>query len=207
VEEKTTVSKLLPWIVLGLTALGLFYFVEKGCGKSADASADIQPRPIDTAAIAPAPEESNPMRTYTLPGGVDLKAIPGSFTGDLAEFLASTATGEKCFTFDNVEFESGSFKIAAGSEAQLGELATLMKAYPDAKVSIEGHTDDEGDDGKNKSLSKERAKVIKTWLTEHEIAPGRIDAKGLGEEKPIATNKTEAGRDRNRRVEVCLKKK
>ncbi|HSF89452.1 MAG TPA: OmpA family protein, partial [Saprospiraceae bacterium] len=93
------------------------------------------------------------------------------------------------------------------SDVQLGELAAIMKAYPYLRISIVGYTDDEGDDGKNKSLSKERAKVIKTWLTDKSIEAGRIDAKGMGEENPVATNKTEMGRKKNRRVEVCVKKK
>lgn len=205
--EKSTFSKLLPWIILGLTSLALFYFVEKGCGDAPEALVT-QPEPsTDTVMAAPTAEPVSELKNINLPGGNTLNVLPGSFTARLADFLASSETGEKCLPFDQVDFESGSFKITANSDVQLEELAKIMNAYPYLRISIEGYTDDEGDDGKNKSLSKERAKVIKTWLTDKSIEPGRIDTKGMGEENPVATNKTEMGRKKNRRVEVCVKKK
>ena len=206
-NRKTSFSKLLPWIVLLITALGLYYFVQKGCHTPpVEEPQTSTPVPVDTA-TSNYVKENDPFKAYTLPDGTLIKALPNSFTGKLAEFLASTETGEKCFIFDRVNFESGSFKIAAGSERQLRQLASLLKGYPEVKVSIEGHTDDEGDDSKNKNLSKERARVIKEWLVEQEIVQGRMDAKGWGEEKPIASNETPGGREKNRRIEVCAIKK
>ena len=199
--------KILPWIVFGLASLAIFYFVQKGCGATENPPSDIMVAPKDTLAPAPQAEPSNPNKTFKLPGGGILSAQPGSFTATLADFLASAEATEKCLAFDQVSFENGSFKLAAGSEAQLNDLVTLLNAYPQAKAELVGYTDDAGDDGKNKSLSKERTRVIKTWLTDHGIAAGRIDAKGMGEENPIASNKTEMGREKNRRVEVCLHKK
>ena len=199
--------KILPWIVLGLASLAIFYFVQKGCGAPETPPSDVMVEAKDTIAPAPQPEPSNPNKTYNLPGGGVLTALPGSFTASLADFLASAEPTEKCLAFDQVRFESGSFKLASGSEAQLKELVSLLNAYPQVKVDLVGYTDDAGDDGKNKSLSKERTKVIKTWLTDHGIAAGRLDAKGMGEENPIASNKTEMGREKNRRVEVCVRKK
>lgn len=201
-------SKLLPWIVLGLAALGLFYFVEKGCGGK-EPTVEIPTLPIDTVEVdtTPAPAPTNPNKKYKLADGTTIEAIPGSFSGKLAEFLTGSATGEKCLTFDKVSFESGSFKIASGSETQLGQLAALLKAYPATKVSIDAHTDNVGDAGKNKTLSKERAKVIKDWLTDHGIKHGQIEAKGMGGEKPIASNDTESGRKKNRRVDLCVTRK
>lgn len=199
--------KILPWIVLGLASLAIFYFVQKGCGSQENIHSDVMVAPKDTIAPAPQPEPSNPNKSYNLPGGDVLTARPGSFTASLADFLASTEATDKCFAFDQVRFESGSFKLAAGSEAQLNELFTLLSAYPQVKADLVGYTDDAGDDGKNKSLAKERTRVIKTWLTDHGIAAGRIDTKGMGEENPIASNKTEMGREKNRRVEVCIHKK
>lgn len=207
---KTSFSKLLPWIVLLITAMGLYYFVQKGCNTPVEETqtpaAVPAPTPVDTA-TSNYVKENDPFKAYTLPDGSIIKALPNSFTGKLAEFLAGSEPGEKCFIFDRVNFESGSFKIAAGSERQLKQLASLLKGYPEVKVSIEGHTDNEGDDSKNKNLSKERARVIKEWLVAQEIAQGRMDAKGWGEEKPIASNDTPSGREKNRRIEVCAIKK
>lgn len=206
-NEKSTFTKLLPWIILGLASLALFYFVEKGCGATPEAPVVHPEATKDTIIALPPAEPVNELKNYTLPGGQTLNVLPGSFTSRLAEFLASSETGDKCLAFDQVDFESGSFMITADSDVQLEELATIMKAYPYLRISIEGYTDNEGDDGKNKSLSKERARVIKSWLTGKSIEPGRIDTKGLGEENPIASNKTEMGRQKNRRVEVCVNKK
>lgn len=199
--------KILPWIVLGLASLAIFYFVQKGCGAQENPPSDVMVAPKDTIAPAPQPEPSNSNKTFNLPGGGILTALPGSFTASLADFLASTGATDKCLAFDQVNFESGSFKLAVGSEAQLNDLVTLLNAYPQVKADLVGYTDDAGDDGKNKSLSRERTRVIKAWLTDHGIAAGRIDAKGMGEENPIASNKTEMGREKNRRVEVCVQKK
>lgn len=205
--EKSTFSKLLPWIVLGLVSLALFYFVEKGCGGTPQDHVVAPEAAKDTVIATPPVEPVKEVKNYSLPGGHTFNVLPGSFTDRLADFLTSSETGQKCLPFDQVDFESGSFKITADSDVQLEELSTIMNAYPYIRISIEGHTDNEGDDGKNKSLSKERAKAIKTWLSGKSIEPGRIDIKGMGEEKPIATNKTEMGRKKNRRVEVCVKKK
>jgi outer membrane protein OmpA-like peptidoglycan-associated protein len=203
-------SKILPWVVLALASLGIYYFIQKGFGTAPPPPrpVEVMEVPVDTIATKSPPREpSNPAITFNLPGGGRLDALPGSFTAMMAEFLAAPQPGEKCLAFDKVGFENGSFKLASGAESQLGDLATLLKAYPDVKADIVGYTDDAGDDGKNKTLSRERAKVIKTWLADHGVAPGKMDAKGLGEVNPVASNKTEAGRNMNRRVEVCLKKK
>ena len=200
-----SLSKLLPWIVLGLTALGLFYFVQKGCGPKTSATEDPSIT-ADTTAKQAAPQADEYI-SFDMPGGGKLSVRRGSFSGKMAAFLGSQETGDKCLAFDKVSFENSSFQLTTGSEIQLGELATLMQAYSRLNISIEAYTDNAGDDGKNKSLSRERAKVIKTWLTDHNIAPGRINIKGWGGENPIASNDTEEGRDRNRRVEVCVSKK
>ncbi len=208
-KPQTLLSKLLPWLVLGLVSLGLFYFVQNGCG----ASTPSEPEPEqmepakDTTAAAPVSESATPLKTFNLPGGGTIKLIPGSFTANLAAFLESQESGEKCLNLDRVYFEDGSFQIAAGSDVQLLQLSILLKAYPDARTAITAYTDNAGDAGKNKSLSKERAKVIKDWLMEKGIATGKITAKGMGEENPVASNKTEQGRARNRRIELCFTKK
>lgn len=198
-------SKLLPWVVLAITALGLFYFVKKGCAGSTEENVAA---PIAADTTAAEPEKAADQRlTFNLPDGTTLRAFPNSFTASLASFLKGSTSGAQCFTFDKVNFEDNSFKLAKGAEKQLGELAVLLKAYPDIKVQIEGHTDNEGDEGKNKNLSRERAKVIKTWLTDQGLASGRIDIKGWGEEKPVASNDSASGRAQNRRLEVCVNKK
>jgi OOP family OmpA-OmpF porin len=210
VKPQNQLSSILPWLVLGLASLGLFYFIQNGCG----ASTPPEPESVVIDAIkdtviteAPREEPANPLKNYNLPGGGTIKLIPGSFTANLAEFLESQDDGEKCLLLDRVYFEDGSFQIAAGSDVQLLQLSILLKAYPEARSTITVYTDNAGDAGKNKTLSKERAKVIKEWLVGKGIAPGKVDTKGMGAEDPIASNRTEQGRERNRRIELCVAKK
>lgn len=200
-----SLSRMLPWIILGITALGLFYFVQKGCGGSSAPPAEPMTAPDTVGAKSSVPPEE--YVTFELPGGDHIFVRQGSFSGKLATFLANNAKGETCLPFDKVRFENGSFKLTSGSEIQLGELAKMMQAYSKITISIEAHTDNAGNENNNKDLSRDQAKTIKDWLTEHEIAPGRISTKGLGSSKPIDTNETAAGRENNRRVEVCVTKK
>jgi outer membrane protein OmpA-like peptidoglycan-associated protein len=81
-----------------------------------------------------------------------------------------------------------------------------MKEYPNAKFSIEGHTDADGKDASNQTLSESRAAAVQGYLVEHGIAASRLTSVGYGETKPIDSNKTKAGKANNRRVEVKLVK-
>lgn len=105
----------------------------------------------------------------------------------------------------NVEFPNNSAVVPEAYKTEIAELAVFMRAYPESKVTIEGHTDDRGAAAYNQSLSEKRAEAIKAVLIEeHDIDAGRVDAVGYGEEKPIADNGTSAGRSKNRRVVAVI---
>jgi outer membrane protein OmpA-like peptidoglycan-associated protein len=88
------------------------------------------------------------------------------------------------------------------SEEQLHHIVTLMLNYPDLKLEIQGHTDDQGKDDYNMNLSKNRAETVSSYLQLFGINNKRLITKGFGETKPIASNDTEEGRVHNRRVEL-----
>ncbi|UOK43300.1 MULTISPECIES: OmpA family protein [Flavobacterium] len=92
------------------------------------------------------------------------------------------------------------------SYAVLKNITAILKEYPEAKFSIEGHTDSDGNDKYNLKLSEDRAAAVKNYLIENGIAADRLSSKGFGESKPIDSNKTKAGKANNRRVEVKLVK-
>ena len=77
-----------------------------------------------------------------------------------------------------------------------------MKDNPDWKVRVEGFTDSSGNQESNLKLSQERADAVANWLIDHGVDRSRLAAKGYGEDKPVASNKTETGRRKNRRVEL-----
>ena len=84
-------------------------------------------------------------------------------------------------------------------------VADVMKKHPDMKIMIEGHTDSVGTAKYNQKLSQRRAEAIKKVMeTKYKIDPSRLTAKGFGESKPIATNKTAEGRQQNRRSEASV---
>lgn len=99
-------------------------------------------------------------------------------------------------------FETGSDKLKTSSKTNLDDLADILAKYPEAKLSIEGHTDDTGDDAKNMTLSQKRCESVKSYLTSKGVDASRLTATGYGETMPIADNKTKEGRAKNRRVEL-----
>jgi OmpA-OmpF porin, OOP family len=88
----------------------------------------------------------------------------------------------------------------------LQAITGILKEYPNTNFSIEGHTDSDGKDAANQTLSDNRAAAVKNYLVENGIAAGRLTSAGYGETKPIDTNATKAGKANNRRVEVKLVK-
>jgi outer membrane protein OmpA-like peptidoglycan-associated protein len=105
----------------------------------------------------------------------------------------------------NILFFTGSDKITVRSIKELNEVAAIMKADPALKMDIEGHTDNIGKDASNQVLSDKRAKAIYKYLANKGVEASRLSAQGFGAGKPVADNKTVAGRAQNRRVELKLK--
>ncbi|SEL65365.1 Thrombospondin type 3 repeat-containing protein [Stigmatella aurantiaca] len=105
-----------------------------------------------------------------------------------------------------INFGTGSAKIiGAQSQAILKDVATVLKDMPVLKkVRIEGHTDSQGADASNLRLSQKRADAVMAQLIKLGVDPGRLEAVGYGETKPIASNATKAGRAENRRTEFNI---
>jgi outer membrane protein OmpA-like peptidoglycan-associated protein len=107
----------------------------------------------------------------------------------------------------SVYFNSGKSTLKVDRvSASLDLISDILKGYPTAKFSVEGHTDSDGSDAYNQKLSEERANVVKKALVERGVNDDDIEAIGFGETAPIATNKTAKGKAENRRTEVKLKK-
>ncbi len=104
----------------------------------------------------------------------------------------------------NIYFATGSATLLAKSFKSLNEVVAIMKANNDAKLVIEGHTDNVGKDAYNKTLSQKRANAVLNYLVKKGADKTRITAIGFGEEQPVEDNKTAAGRAKNRRVELKL---
>jgi outer membrane protein OmpA-like peptidoglycan-associated protein len=105
----------------------------------------------------------------------------------------------------NILFETGKSAIQAESIPIVDQIYELLNANQDIKVSIEGHTDNTGDAAANKKLSDDRAKSVTDALIAKGIDKSRLSYVGWGQEKPIADNRNEDGRAKNRRVEIVKK--
>ena len=104
-----------------------------------------------------------------------------------------------------INFDTGKSNIKPESMTIIDQIAALLKAHADLKVNIEGHTDNVGTPESNKTLSQQRAKSVMSAVVQKGIAADRMAAVGWGQEKPIADNRSEDGRAKNRRVEVVKK--
>ena len=103
-------------------------------------------------------------------------------------------------------FNSGKSSFKQETYPVLQSITAILKEFPSSKFSIEGHTDSDGKDAMNQTLSEERAGAVRMYLIENGIATDRLTSTGFGESKPIDTNKTAKGKANNRRVEVLLVK-
>ena len=104
-----------------------------------------------------------------------------------------------------INFDTGKAELKHDGVAAVKEIAKLMKSNPTLKLSVEGHTDNVGDAASNKKLSEARAKSVTAAIVAGGIEAARLSAAGFGQDKPVADNRTEEGRAKNRRVELVKK--
>ncbi|MCX5818542.1 MAG: OmpA family protein [Deltaproteobacteria bacterium] len=132
------------------------------------------------------------------PPPVVQKAVPQ------AASAMETAIVEKGRVTLNVEFDTAKSTIRKSSQEEIAKLAAVLKKFTDLKILIEGHTDNVGSAKYNEKLSQQRADAIKKNLVEkYGIDASRLNTKGYGLTKPVASNATKEGRQKNRRVEAA----
>ncbi len=155
----------------------------------------VLPAGRDYALTADAPGYLFFSERFTVPKGapgkeirydIELSPLQGGFTRLLI-----------FFDFDKAELKPESI-------AELERVVTFLKAHPEIRIRIEGHTDDIGDEQYNLQLSQRRADAVRRYLIEHGVDPRRIEAIGYGESRPLVPNTSEAARAKNRRVEMHI---
>lgn len=105
---------------------------------------------------------------------------------------------------EKILFATNQYTLNSAASSNLDKLATVLKSYPDTDIEIQGHTDSQGSDDYNMTLSEKRASTVATYLKGKGVASSRVKTKGFGETAPVATNDTEAGRAQNRRVNFLI---
>ncbi|GGB13046.1 OmpA family protein [Puia dinghuensis] len=124
------------------------------------------------------------------------KAIETKYASEITEAVSSRSY--------HIEFETGSAVIRPDSYKMLDEIFQSAVVAEGLKIGVFGHTDNNGSDEVNMPLSEKRAAAVKEYLVRRGLKEARIETKGFGSTKPVADNSTEAGRSRNRRVEIVL---
>lgn len=124
--------------------------------------------------------------------------------GQLSEYKMTQTQMGATLVLSDVSFMTGRSDLKAGAVERLRPLANYLQANPAVRVHIDGHTDGQGTEASNQSLSDRRANAVRNDLSSMGVATGRMDAVGHGEGMPVADNATAGGRQQNRRVEVTL---
>lgn len=121
-----------------------------------------------------------------------------------ADAAACVANITALLARDKITFDPGSDDISSGSEGLVTALAELLKQCPGKPIEVAGHTDSQGTSRNNLTLSEDRAKAVLVALKERGVDVSTMKAVGYGEDKPIADNGTDEGREANRRIEFTL---
>jgi hypothetical protein len=103
-----------------------------------------------------------------------------------------------------IDFDSDKTEVADRSFGMLDRVAAVLQRCPEANIEIASHTDSDGSTARNQTVSEARADAIVEYLVDAGVMRERLTAKGYGETKPIADNKTDEGKARNRRIEFTL---
>jgi OmpA-OmpF porin, OOP family len=124
---------------------------------------------------------------------------------ELEDLQAMKTERGMVITLGDVLFSFGKTDLLPGAMNTIDKLAKFLAEYPNKTVLIEGHTDNIGSEEYNQKLSEQRALAVKNALIQVGVNASRIDTVGLGESSPITDNSTEAGRLKNRRVEIVIR--
>ncbi len=130
---------------------------------------------------------------------------PGPVSNQGCPVIAKEVIDKINFAAKNVFFATGSYKLLPKSFKSLDAVVALLKADETLMIDIDGHTDAQGSDESNQTLSDNRAGAVKNYLTGKGIDASRLKSTGYGETKPVADNKTAAGRAKNRRTEMTVR--
>lgn len=220
----------LKWLlpILLFIGIGWFLITRMGCGATDNIRTQAAP-PAKTEAIqkaAPAQQSTAKAKATEVVGNAtnavknvfgnvnkaamgalgSIKFADGSVGSQIMNFIKGGASGDGRFQFKNLNFASGSAEISGETGAEVDNLASILEAYTDVKIKIEGYTDSQGNPASNQQLSQRRAEAVKTRLLGKGINASRISSQGFGADNPVADNGTAEGRAKNRRIEVVIEK-
>jgi outer membrane protein OmpA-like peptidoglycan-associated protein len=191
------------WPLVALLLLGGLWAILRRPEEPRRAEQTNVPAATTPPVAAPPPVRTSERIRRALPGGVQLDIPATGLEQELIVFIEDPSRPldeQTWFNFDRLLFETDSAVLKPESRAQLADVAAILKAYPTVRIKIGGYTDNQGDPAYNLGLSNERATNVMNELVALGVAADRIEAEGYGEQHPVASNDSEAGRVQNRRI-------
>ena len=177
----------LPWLLLALGLLALLWALSR-CGR-------------DEAVVAPVTTNDTTVVAET-PNAPRADALAG--VSGLGGYLAGAEATPRTFTFEKLNFETDKSAIRPADQAEIDQIAGVLKQYGAAKIRIAGYADARGTEPANVKLGKDRADSVKSALVAKGIAADRIETATGGESDPVDSNATAEGRFENRRTELVV---
>lgn len=154
----------------------------------------------------PEPSEvrGDPSGIVALADGSTMAAPRGTVGRDLVDWLARRESGQKTFELGGQEFLGRTAELTPQSRGRVPRLIAMLRANPDVKVVIVGHTDPSGDQAADRAISLARADVVLGMLRDGRISAHRLSAKARAASDPVAPNDSPGNRQRNQRVSLIL---
>ena len=140
-------------------------------------------------------------------------ALIGNYMDKQAEEIRKDIEGARVerigegikITFDSgILFDKNSYVLKPEAKTNIAKLATILQKYPDTNILVEGHTDSDGSEEYNQTLSERRSKSVSDYAKGQGVAGIRLTTIGHGESQPVASNETVDGKSKNRRVEIAI---
>jgi OmpA-OmpF porin, OOP family len=218
-EEKVGGGWLWPVLLLGALLIGgLVWYFNRGTADVAKpaetAVAATQTAATDaTTAISDATKAAwaklGDLFKRRLADGTELNIPKLGVENKLVDWIESSKPVDTTtwFDFDRLLFATGSATLEPASHEQLSNVAAILKAYPKVKIKLGGYTDNTGEAAANLKLSGDRADNVKAELVKLGVDGSRLEAQGYGEEHPVGDNKTEEGKQMNRRISLRVTEK
>lgn len=190
------------WIILGLIALAILFFLFKGCGDGKTTTTT-----TDSTSTTTSDTSTQQVVAATQPNWNDVDFNSPEMPDPAITDKDVTVRGNDKYTIytlgQDILFDPDKTSLQTTAEGKLKQIsAALNSRFDGATIGVYGSTDATGDADHNKQLGSDRANVVKDWLVKNGISSDKVSVQSLGETEPVATNETKTGRAQNRNVSI-----